>query len=67
MVKPVKANEVVPQATEVKEAQVPENTCMRVLESVLLEIVIVGLVDLATKRYHTSRLLAAEHPVGMAV
>lgn len=56
MVKPVAAIDVVPQETELRPAQVPDNNCKRgVLIALPTELkVIVGVVLCATNLYHTS-------------
>ena len=53
--------EVLPQAIEVNEPQVPESNCKRICEGAD-EIVIVSEKDCATKLYHTSNLSEAPQP-----
>ena len=54
--------EVLPQATEVNEPQVPESNCTRICEGAD-EIVIVSIEDCATNVYHTSYLSEAPQPI----
>lgn len=53
--------EVLPQAIDVNEPQVPESNCNRICEGAD-EIVIVSEKDCATNMYHTSNLSEAPQP-----
>lgn len=61
-IRPAATIEVVPQATEVKAAQVPEKICNCTLATVLALNVMVGLAELAVKVYHTSLKAPALQP-----
>ena len=61
IVRPVATMEVLPQAIDVNEPQVPESNCKRICEGAD-EIVIVSVKDCATNLYHTSNLSEAPQP-----
>ena len=62
MASPVEAMEPIPQATDVKVVHVPENNC-RLAPAGADESVMVGLVEVALKRYHTSLREGVPQPI----
>ena len=62
MVRPAVIMDAFPQATDVRDAQVPEKSWRRTLAGAE-DTVMVGFVVAATKLYHTSFLEATPQPI----